>query len=94
MASHICWEIHRRRGGTWYCTEDNPTGFAGQDQRALLAARKISPENTLIKVKLSAGTMAADQRTKLYVFEFRWWQGDLLNKPAPFTRKVRRDGRS
>jgi len=82
MASHICWEIHRPRGGTWYATEDNPTGFAGQDQLTLLAARKASPENTVVKVKLSTDALDTDHKRKLYVFEFRWWRGDLLNKPA------------
>jgi hypothetical protein len=82
MASHICWEIHRSRGGTWYCTEDNPIGFTESDQLILLAARQAHPENTVVKVKLRTLAMAADPRAKHYVFEFRWWQGDLRNKPA------------
>ena len=75
------WRSHRQVAKHG-CTENNPTGFTGADQLTLLAARRASPENTVAKVRLSTVAMDANHRHKLYVFEFRWWQGDLTNKPA------------
>jgi hypothetical protein len=77
MAQHICWEVHRPRGGTWTCTEDNPIGFGADDLERLRRSRATTPENTIVKLRLSG-----DRPGRLYVFEFRWWRGTYQSGPG------------
>ena len=78
MAESVYWEIHRPRGGTWSCPEDEPAGFSGDDLARLRELRQSTPENTITKVKLSANQTGG----RLYVFEFRWWRGSYDTRPS------------
>lgn len=85
MAERIYWEIHRPRGGTWSCPEDEPAGFSSDDLDRLRKLRQNTPEDTIAKVKLSADQTGG----RLYIFEFRWWRGSDDTRP-PRTSAVRR----